>query len=143
VDMLYIFQGSCPLTEVFQVQNSLCIEVLCYPLLTALLRGTRAVGVSKTLRRGTRNGITEFSLLVIFNRGRHLYCEGTHHVGPHSTLCLKKLDTTQPRTIKFKQQLSDSSNFWYKYYRVNMRLKKRWYNVPPHLFNVRALLGKL
>jgi len=29
------------------------------PVLAALLHGTRAAGVSQTLRRGTRNGITE------------------------------------------------------------------------------------
>ena len=28
----------------------------------------------------TRNGITELLLLAIFNRGRHLYSEGDHHV---------------------------------------------------------------
>ena len=47
-----------------------------------------SVGVSQTLRRGRWNGITELSLLVIFNRGRHLYSEGGHHVGhrcPHSS----------------------------------------------------------
>jgi len=36
-------------------------------ILAALLHG------SQTLRRGTRNGITELSLLIIFNRGRHVY----------------------------------------------------------------------
>jgi len=69
------FGGSC------QVQNSLCVQVLRSPILAALLRGTRAVGVSQTVRRGTRNGITELSLLVIFNTGRHLYSDGGHHVG--------------------------------------------------------------
>jgi len=33
----------------------------------------------------TRNGITKLSLLVIFNRGRHLYSEGNHHVGHRPT----------------------------------------------------------
>jgi len=35
----------------------------------------------------TRNEITELSLLVIFNRGRHLYSEGGHHLqqSPHSS----------------------------------------------------------
>jgi len=31
-----------------------------------------AVSVCQTLSHGTKNGITELSLLVIFNRGRHL-----------------------------------------------------------------------
>jgi len=32
-----------------------------------------------------KNGITELSLLVIFNRGRHLYSEGSHHIGHRPT----------------------------------------------------------
>jgi len=72
---------SIHLWEFCQVQNSLCVPVLHSPILAALLHDTRAVGVSQTLRRGTRNGITELSLLVIFDRERHLYPEGGHHVG--------------------------------------------------------------
>jgi len=58
VHYIYIFGGSCPLTEFCQVQNSLCVKVLRSPILAALLHGTRAVGVSQTLRRGifTRQG---------------------------------------------------------------------------------------
>jgi len=53
-DTLYIhFRG------LLQVQNSLCVQVLRSPILAALLHGTRAVGVSQTLPRGTRNGIEE------------------------------------------------------------------------------------
>jgi len=49
---LYIhFGGCCPVTEFCQLQNSLCEEVLRSPILAALLHGTRAVGVSQTLRR--------------------------------------------------------------------------------------------
>jgi len=36
-------------------------------ILAALLHGTRAVNVSQTLWCGTTNGITELSLLVVFN----------------------------------------------------------------------------
>jgi len=61
VHFVYIFGGSCPLAEVCQVQNSLCIQVLPSPILAALLHGTPAAGISQTLRRGTRNGITELS----------------------------------------------------------------------------------
>ena len=85
VHYLYICGSSCFLAEFCQVQNSLCVQVLPSPILTALLHGTRAVGVSQTLRRDTRNGITELSLLVSFNRGRHLYTEGGHHVGHRPT----------------------------------------------------------
>jgi len=85
---LYIFVGSCRRTEFCQVQNSLCVQLLRSSTLEALLHGTGAVGVSQTLRRGRRNGITELSLLVIFNKGCHLYSEGRHHVygiGPYSS----------------------------------------------------------
>jgi len=51
-------------TEFCSVQNSLYVQVLRSPVLAALLHGTPAVGVSQTLRRGTRNGITELPLRV-------------------------------------------------------------------------------
>ena len=69
------------------MQNSLCVQVLRSPILAALLHGTGALALAvadrQTLRRGTRNGITELLLLVIFNRGRHLYSEGGHHDVAH------------------------------------------------------------
>jgi len=43
------------------MQNSLRVEVLHSRILAALLHGTPAAGVSQTLRRRTRNGITELS----------------------------------------------------------------------------------
>jgi len=48
-----------PLREFCHVQNSLCVQVLRSPILAALLHGTRAVGVSQTLKRSTRSGIKE------------------------------------------------------------------------------------
>jgi len=47
---IYIFGGSCPITEFCQVQNSLCVQVLCSRILAVLLHGTPAAGVSQTLR---------------------------------------------------------------------------------------------
>ena len=63
---LYIhFLGAlAPMTEFCQVQNSLYVQVLRSPILAALLHGTPAAGVSQTLRRGTRNGITELSQIA-------------------------------------------------------------------------------
>jgi len=59
---LYIhFRGLFPLTEFCPVQNSLYVHVLRSPILAALMHGTPAAGMSQTLRRGTRNGITELS----------------------------------------------------------------------------------
>ena len=77
------FGGSCPLTEFWHVQNSLCVQVLRGPvLLTALLHGTPAASVSQTLRRGTRNGITELSQRAppIFG-----WWAITLGIGPHSS----------------------------------------------------------
>jgi len=82
---VYIFGGSCPLTEFCQVQNSLCVQVLRPPVLAALLHGTGAVAISHTLRHGTRNEIMELLFLIIFNRGRHLYSKGGDHVGHRPT----------------------------------------------------------
>ena len=59
VRYIYIFGGSCSLREFCQLQNSLCVQVLRSPILAALLHGTRAVGVSQSLQRGTRNVIME------------------------------------------------------------------------------------
>jgi len=59
VHYIYTFGGSCPLREFCQLQNSLCVQVLRSPILAALLHSTRAVSVSQTLQRGTRNGMTE------------------------------------------------------------------------------------
>jgi len=50
---IYTFLGVfAPLMEFCQVENSLCVQVWCAPILSALLNGTRAVSVSQTLWRG-------------------------------------------------------------------------------------------
>ena len=77
VHYIYLFGGSCPLRQFCQVQNSLCVQVLHSPIFTALLHGTRAVGVSQTLRRSAE--------------GATYIWQGSHHVGyrptdPHSSL---------------------------------------------------------
>ena len=59
---LYIdFRGLLPLTEFCHVQNSLYVQVMRSPILAALMHGTPAAGVSQTLPRCARNGITELS----------------------------------------------------------------------------------
>jgi len=67
---IYTFVDSCPLTEFCQVQNALCVQVLRFPILAALLHGTPAAGVSQALRRGTKIELRNF------RRGRHLYSAG-------------------------------------------------------------------
>jgi len=61
VHYIYIFRGSCPLTEFCAVQYSVYIRILRSPVLAALLHDNPAADVSQSLRRGTRNGITELS----------------------------------------------------------------------------------
>ena len=67
VHYIYIFEGSCPVTEFFQVQHSLCIQVLHSPILAVLLHGTLVVGISQTLRRSAE--------------GATYIWQGGHHVG--------------------------------------------------------------
>ena len=90
---IYIFGGSCPVTEFCPVQNSLYVQVLRSPILAALLHGSRAAVVSQTLRRGTGNGVTELSqrappifgwAAITLGTGPHSnrICTGTvHHCG--------------------------------------------------------------
>jgi len=76
------FRRLLPLTQFFnwQVQNSLCVKVLRYPILVALLHGTPAAGISQTLSRGTRNGFTELS-----QSAPPIFGFGGHHVGHRPT----------------------------------------------------------
>jgi len=79
---MYTFWGGCcPLTELCQLQTSLCMQVLHSPILAGLLHGTRAVCVSQTLQCSTRNGITEISHTpLIFGRAAI-----TLGIGPHNS----------------------------------------------------------
>jgi len=68
--------------RISEVQSSLCVQVLRYPILAALLHHTPAVGVSQNLRHVTRNGITELSQRAppIFG-----WAAITLGIGPHSS----------------------------------------------------------
>ena len=77
-----IFGACCPLSEFLQVQNSLYVQVVHYPIYAALLHGTPAAGVSQTLRRGTRNVITELSQRAPPISG---WAAITLGIGPHSS----------------------------------------------------------
>ena len=76
---VYIFWGLLPPKEILPGAKFTLCPCLASPMLTVLLHSTGAVCASQTLRRGTGNGIKEL-LLVIFNRGCHLYSEGGHHM---------------------------------------------------------------
>ena len=52
VQRIYIFGVSCPITVFCQLQNSLSVQILHSPILTALLHSTRALCVSHTLWQG-------------------------------------------------------------------------------------------
>jgi len=93
VHYIYIFAGSCPLTEFYQVPNSLSVQLLHSPILAALLHGTRVVGVSQTLQ--------------CWARGHHLYLAGRPSlgIGPHSSShVLSVLLCTWVLVISLKQQ---------------------------------------
>jgi len=77
-------QGQVPLTEFCPVQNTPFTQVLRSRILAALLPGTPAADVSQTLRRGTRNGITELSQRAPPIFGRAAITLG---IGPHSSVC--------------------------------------------------------
>jgi len=79
------FGGSWPLTGFFQVQNSLCVQVLALSYIGSITAWHRAVGVSQTLRRGTRNAIKELSQRAPPIFGRSAITLG---IGPHSSLVL-------------------------------------------------------
>jgi len=81
--IIYTFLGDfAPLTKFCYVQNSLCFQVLHSRILAALLHGTPAAGLSQTLRRGTRNGISELSQRASPIFGRAAITLG---IGPHSS----------------------------------------------------------
>jgi len=81
VHYIYIFRGPLSLTEVCQVQTSLCVQILRSPILAALLHGIRPVGVNKTLWCSTWNGITELSQTAPPILG---WAAITLGIGPHS-----------------------------------------------------------
>jgi len=105
VHHIYMFWGLLPVTN--SARCKIHFVSLAFSSLAALLHGTRAVGISQTLWHGTRNRITELSLLAIFNRGRHLYSEGSHHVGHRPTFQFRLINHTY--TCKSKLQLQTSS----------------------------------
>ena len=79
---IYIFGGSCPLTEFCLMQNSLYVQLLRSPILAALLHGTPSESVIHALRHATRHGITELSQRVqpIFS-----WAAITLDISPHSS----------------------------------------------------------
>ena len=79
VQYIFIFGGSCPVAEFFQVQNSLCVQVLRSPILAALLHGTR-VGASAKLCGVMQTAPPIFGRAAI-----------TLGIGPHSSLCSSPL----------------------------------------------------
>jgi len=81
---IYTFRGLLSPDGILPGATSLCIQVLRSPILAALLHGTRAAGVSQTLRHG--QGME----LQNFRRRRHLLFRSaaiTMGIGPHSSCC--------------------------------------------------------
>jgi len=71
-----IFGGSCPLTEFWQLQNSLCVQLFHSPKLAALLHGTRALVSAKVC--GVVQGM-ELRNFWTYIR------QGGHHIGHRPT----------------------------------------------------------
>ena len=66
VHYIYIFVGSCPLTQFCRVQHSLCVQVLRSLILAALLHGT--VGISPMVARScalSANAINSAASLAV------------------------------------------------------------------------------
>jgi len=80
VHYIYIFGSSCSLTEFCPMKNSLYVQVLRSSILATLLHGTPAAGVSQTVGRHTRNGITELLQKAppIFGRAAIMLGIGLH-----------------------------------------------------------------
>ena len=101
---IYIFGGSCPLTEFCPLQNSLYVQVLRSPILAPLLHGTPAAGVSQTLRRWTE--------------GATYIRQGGHQVGHWPTflviVCISLLHylAIQPSRL---QVCSNKISYGYRY----------------------------
>jgi len=100
VHYTYIFGGSCTVTEFYQVQNSLCAQVLRSHITAALLHGTRVVSVSQTLRRSAegatyiRQGGDHFGhcfTYCVSRRRREMYTG-------HRRLCVSVCPSAHSRT---------------------------------------------
>ena len=101
--IIYTFSGALAsdgilLGAIFTVY----VQVLRFPVLAALLHGSPAAGISQSLRRGTRNGITELSQRAPSIVGRAAITLG---IDPHCS-CSSVLCTF--RTQKMTLVLADS-----------------------------------
>jgi len=95
---VYIFGGSCPLTEFCQVQNSLCVQFLRSHILAALLHGTPAAASAKLC------GVVQGMKLRNFCRGRHLYSAGrpSRWASAHNDILVTScLLWTTPSSLRF------------------------------------------
>jgi len=73
---------SCPITEFCLVQNSLCVQVSYISSVTARHSSS---GWQSNFVAWYKEWNYGLLLLIICNRGRHLYSEGGHHVGHRPT----------------------------------------------------------
>jgi len=94
---LYIhFGGFCPLTEFCHVQNSLCVLVLRFRILAALLHGTQQRVSAKLC------GVVQGMELRNFRRRRHLYSSGrpSRWASAHILVVLVFLTTLYGRPVE-------------------------------------------
>ena len=77
------------------------------PILSALLHATPAAGVSQTLRRGTRNGITELSQRapLIFGRAAITFGIGPHFFPRLISAVADWMSAILPHMCEFRMQV--------------------------------------
>jgi len=88
----YIFLGLLPSNRIVPGAKFILHPSLAFYYFGSVTARHSSSGCQPILRRGSVNGITELSLLVNFNSGRHLYIARaaiTLGIGPHSSNILK------------------------------------------------------
>jgi len=85
VHYLYISGAVAPWRNFCRCKIHFTFQVLCAPILAALLHSTRAVGIRQNLLHATRNGITELLQRVPCIFG---WASITLGIGPHSSFML-------------------------------------------------------
>ena len=113
VHYIYIFGGSCPPDRTLPGTKFALRPSLPSPILTVLLHGTPAAGVSRTLRRRTRNGVfvlkrdvklqltnKEWNYGTFADDATYIR-QGGHHVGHQPTFSLYIMPTLRLQVILF------------------------------------------
>ena len=102
VHYIYNFGDFCPLTEFYQVQTSLCVQVLRSPILAALLHGTPAAWSAKLCN------MVQGMELRNFRRGRHLYSAERPSRWASAHILVRFVLTAFTRVLKSHRELNNN-----------------------------------